>query len=344
MIRQVAARAAGLGLLLGCAQTDLVARRADDTCAAGKPCTGPESCEPQLCPAAESRSALCQNTGLPVLAGDGCSAEPDSLPLWRFAVCSCSDFISSSSVTIDAFTGAPGNVVPGQGALGVNRDLSLPSATRIGGAVEVVGNSSLAAGVAVRPVRVARQPCQCAGDKLLDVAGAVAARRDDNDNNSGAALAVDSLDGFSGAFELTLDCGRYYFTRIAGRQKLTLRTRGNVAIYVAGNLELDDALEVSGDGPVSLFVAGEIRVRGPFSLGGGSGSSSKAGLFADSRGTIDLGGSSVIAGNLYAPHAELVNSGSLVLYGSLLVRRAAPAAELVVHYDTAESAPRSCLP
>jgi hypothetical protein len=252
--------------------------------------------------------------------------------------------VATGSVTIDAFRGSPGTAAPGRGALGVNRALSLPTDTQIAGPVQVVGTSTLSPNIApaIVPSRVATPPCQCAAAQLLDVAGAVAERKLDNDNGT---LPTDELDGFAGPRELMLDCGRYYFSRIAGTERLSIRTRGNTALYVAGNIELDDALEIRSvdGGPVSLFVAGELRVGGSFSLGGDPAGSGRAGLFADSRGTLAFGGSSAIVGNLYAPRAELVNSGAFELYGSLLVRRVASNGELVVHYDVAAAEPDVCL-
>lgn len=327
-----------LCLVLGCAQTDLVATGAQ-VCV-GNDCAD-SSCAARQCQSAESQQLLCNSAGLPALTGDSCGAGDEDLPISRFAVCSCSDFVSNASVTIDAFSGTAGNPAAGQAAVGVNRDLSLSAAARVDGPLLVFGDSAQT-GVSLSPTHVAQPPCQCGAQSLLDVAGLVAARQRDNDNTT---VSPSELDGFSGPREITLPCGRYYFTRIAGRDKLTIRTAGNVAIYVAGNLELDDALEIGGSdsGQTSLFVAGEIRVRGSFALAGGPGASGRAGLFAASRGTIDFGGSSAIFGNLYAPRAELVNTGTLELYGSLLVRRAAPAGDLVVHYDTAAQQPRACL-
>lgn len=340
-------RALTCGLLLSafaasCAQTDQVATLSKQCPPAGD-CAEPDGCLPQLCPSLAGRELLCASESLPVLAGDGCSALPERTASSRFAVCSCSDFVSAGSVTIDAYSGAPGTAAPGRAALGVNRALSLPAATRIDGPVLVVGESSLAPDISpsIVPTRVATAPCGCAPEQLLDVTGAVVARRLDNDNGT---LPANELDGFTGPREIDLECGRYYLTRIAGDAKLTIRTRGNTALYVAGDIEIDDALELqSVDGsPISLFVAGELRVRGSFSLGGDPGGAGRAGLFADSRGTLGFGGSTAIVGNLYAPHAELVNGGPLELYGSLLVRRVAPTSDLVVHYDVAAAEPASC--
>jgi hypothetical protein len=114
---------------------------------------------------------------------------------------------------------------------------------------------------------------------------------------------------------------------------------------VAGNVELDAGWIVNLDAgaQLDLFVAGNLRVAGELQLTR-TDAASKVRLLVGGQGTVDLGADTSIGGVLYAPRAELVTRGRFEIDGALFVRRAAPGAELLVHYDPslASSAAISC--
>lgn len=334
-----------LMLLGACAQTDLVARYrqpgAGNDGGVLDPSCGDircSACTSSPCSALETQAALCDATGPSVTTGDSCR---DARPSFQYALCSCSDLTSGSTVTVDAFDGTLIKPAPDRGALGINGNLSLTQPASIAGAVRVAGQSTTQTPLAIE--RVEEAPCACASGDELDVRSLVTARRGDNDNAS-AGIAESALDNPREAPLLELTCGRYFFTRIAGTRPITIRTRGDVALFVEGNIELDEALSIqSQDGArVSLFVAGELRVGGSFALGGDPNGAGRASLYSAGQGTLALRGSASIIGNLVAPNAELVNEGILELYGSMIVRRAAPLGALVIHYDTSAATPVQC--
>jgi hypothetical protein len=280
----------------------------------------------------------------PVQAGDGC-AEDESAQISRFALCSCSDLVAPALLQADAYAGTLSQPVAGAAALGFNGsvqigqggrvDGNLVAAGRVSGADQLELTGELTAGAA--------PPCDCAEERLLDIAALVNAARDDNDND---ALGLDAreLAGFNSDQERTLPCGRYFLTRLAGAGALSIRAQGNVALFVEGNVELDQTLTLQPEpgARLSVFVAGNMRVGGAFTLGGDPSGSERSALYLASRGTLNLRGSTRVVGALYAPRAELVAAGDLEVFGSLFVRRAAPEGDLVLHQDVAAVESADC--
>ncbi|MCK6549317.1 hypothetical protein L6R52_25970 [Myxococcota bacterium] len=214
-------------------------------------------------------------------------------------------------------------------SLHVGGTLTLPE----GAGLDVSGTSSISSLVRA-PVDV-RTPCACDEGALLDVAAIVARHVDDHDG-AAIGLARDALANVTAATTLELPCGRYYLDRIGAHAPLVLRITGRTALFVAGDVALDDALtvELGAAGELDLFVAGNLVSAGTIMLGSFR-TPARARLYVGGAGTIQLSGGGVFAGNLYAPRAELVASAPIELFGSLFVRRLAASAPLAVHYDTA---------
>jgi hypothetical protein len=203
--------------------------------------------------------------------------------------------------------------------------------TPAGTSVQASGGESVGARetgvVAVAP------PCGCGADARLPIADAIAARRLRNDNANGGLDAFE-LDGFEGARLVELSCGNYHWARLAGSGALDLTVRGNVSIFVDGEVGLDDAfrLHLDDDATLDLYVEGDFRVNGQLELGG-AGEAGRVRVFIAGNGTILLGAEAVVAGPLFATDASLVAQRSLEIFGGLYVRRAAPEGALVVHHD-----------
>jgi hypothetical protein len=176
-------------------------------------------------------------------------------------------------------------------------------------------------------------PCDCSA--VLDVAALVSARASENDNDR---LAIDpaALDDFENATDLVLPCGRFYVGRIFGRAPLTIVATGRAALYVEGDLSLTSSLEVRvEDGAeLDLFVAGNIVADDTVELGSIE-TASRVRLYVGGSGTLNLAAGALVAGNLYAPRAEIVTSGPLETFGSVFARRLAASGELSLHYDVA---------
>jgi hypothetical protein len=255
--------------------------------------------------------------------------------------------VAPAQLVVDAYAGTLADPAPAAAALGVNGSVQIGQGGRVDGSLRAAGTitGSEALEVTGELLENAPAPCTCAEERLLDIAALVRARRDDNDN-AAAALEATELAGFEGTRELSLPCGRYFLTRLAGTGALSIRALGNVALFVEGNVELDDALEIQANAGarVDVFVAGNMRVTGALSLGGDPNGTERVSLFLASRGSLNLRGSTSIVGNLYAPRADLVTAASFELYGSLFVRRAAPGGDLILHQDVSAAEPSSCEP
>jgi hypothetical protein len=157
--------------------------------------------------------------------------------------------------------------------------------------------------------------------------------------NDDAALGVDprALENVTTPYEATLGCGRYYFTRIGGTAPITLHLTGRTAIFIGGDVSDTAALTFDVQAPageVDVFLGGNLVVGGGLTLGSAA-APSKARLWGAGTGTLDLGAATTLAGNLYAPDAQLVTRADAVIFGSVFVRGINTAGDLTVHYDTA---------
>jgi hypothetical protein len=294
----------------------------------------PPVCEPLTCSAFDDRAAYCATPPAEPLVqfGDGC--EPGQAPSFRFAVCSCQGgLVTDTPFELDVLSGAA------EASLAVNGDLRLGADAKIAGSIYVSGSYSV---LAASPPQVTGQihegvapACDCAESRLLDVAGLVAERALDNDNAQ-AGLEAGALDGFSGARSLTLDCGRYYLTRIAGDGSIALEARGRIAIFIGGNIELNGGLTLtlSEQASAEIYVAGNVRVDARLELGTGN-EGNRVLLAVGGDGNIQLNGDAIVEGSLYAPRAALVTRSEtlLELHGALFVRYANLNGTSRVHYQ-----------
>jgi hypothetical protein len=336
--RRAAALRCALVLAAGCEQTDLVASYLAPRCS-GDDCDPPAACSPRACAPLASRGALCAAQAPSVQAGDSCD---DSAQVSSYGLCSCTDLVAPAALLVDAYDGSLARPAPGAAALGVNGSLHAAQGGRIDGSLQAGGRVS-GGELSGERVESSTPPCACDASNLLDVAALVRTARDDNDNAT-QALDPAALTGFDEDRELALPCGRYFLTRISGAGALVIRARGRVALFVEGNVELDQAFSLLPESGARLevFVAGEMRVGGSFTLGGDPSGSGRAALFSDARGTLNLQGTTSLVGALYAPHAELVTAGNLEVYGSLFVERAALEGDLLLHQDLSLAEPSIC--
>jgi hypothetical protein len=326
------------GFALSCAQTDLVALDAlepgcSDAAACAAPLCAAHSCEP-----GSSQAAFCMAQSNLFEIGDGCSAQTPDIQSFRFAICSCTDLVTVAALRVD---GPDSTALAVNGALRVKDGVDIQGSVRVGAALASSGQ--LPPMITGPVIEHAPPACVCDATTLLDIGAAVRAHARDNDN-AASQLASTELDAFSSQRELDLNCGRYYLSRIAGSAALHMRVHGRVALFVAGNIELDDAWVVNLDAgaQLELLVAGNLRVAGRVELL--SETASDLRVLVGGEGTLDLSSDTSISGVLYAPRAELVTRGRFEIDGALFVRRAAPGAELVVHYPAslADSAAFSC--
>ncbi len=216
-------------------------------------------------------------------------------------------------------------------------DLTVKGTLRIPtGAPLSVGGTKSVGTVTNTPVQVA-PACDCAPQDLVDIGGYVASYRAQNDD---AAAGIDPklLENVKAPLTATIPCGRIFFTRVGGTAPIHLTAQGRVALFVGGDLSTtsDFLVDVPAGSELDLFVEGNVTVGGAFRAGSAA-NPSKARTYVGGNGTVNLQGQAELAGNLYAPAAQLVLGGSAAttLYGSIFAARINAGADLTIHYDEA---------
>ncbi|WP_343073445.1 DUF7305 domain-containing protein [Pyxidicoccus fallax] len=217
----------------------------------------------------------------------------------------------------------------------VRGDVSLASLT-VGGTLTVPPGFSVgpvqAAGVRREPVD-AVTPCACDATSQVDVAALIAHHAVDNDN---AAIGLDAaaLEGISGERTLELPCGRFLLTRITGTGRATLTLRARTALFIQDGVDLGEGLtvDVQPPGELDLFIGGAVTVAGPL-LVGSTAMPSRVRVYVARSSVLALSAGSTLAGNLYAPGAQLNLSGNADVFGSMFVRRLEGSGALSLHYD-----------
>lgn len=167
-------------------------------------------------------------------------------------MCTCDDLITNSGLRVDSLDN---NAAPAGASVVINDELRLGPDASIDGSLYVTGKygATTAPRVSGAFVQGAAPRCGCNPEQLLDIAALARARVRDNDD-AGAQLTAASLNGFSAGRRLSLDCGRYYFDRIAGGGELQIEARGRIAVFVAGDLALDDGFSLTLQNGAKLVV------------------------------------------------------------------------------------------
>jgi hypothetical protein len=213
------------------------------------------------------------------------------------------------------------------------------SAIGVDGSARVAGNidvASLRVGgtLTTSPAATLTAPCACDG---IDVAAVVADHRAAN-HDAAIGLAPDQLANVAGDATLELPCGRFYLDRIQGNGPgtLTIAATGRTALFVGGNVTIGQSLvlDVRPGAELDLFVDGTLQVSGAVRLGDAAQPRALR-IYVAAGGSLSLAGGSVVAGNLWAPRADLAAAGPLEVFGSLVVNRINSAAQVVLHYDRA---------
>jgi len=335
-------RCASVALLaagaLGCAQTDVVARAAAIQCADADGCAGAGQCTPKRCEPPGDVASLCSADAVPgaplVQVGDGCDDPSAAAPDFRFALCSCTDFVSGHALRVlgggdvDAAVAGPDSVGIG-GAFRATATVDIAGSLRVTGELTLPSADALQLGGSL--LQSPSSPCNCQDQNLLDIAALVRSQATDARAVAGGFDPA-RLEEVTTDSTLELPCGRYRVARVAGPSDLRIHALERVAVFVEGDVALDGGMEVVLEPGASfdLFVGGNVRVGAAWLLGGVE-QAGRVRVYVGGSGTIDLSAETSIAGTLYAPRAELVTRGDLDVYGPLFVRRAAPGGELRVH-------------
>jgi hypothetical protein len=279
----------------------------------------PVSCAAEGCSSLANRDEFCSAARpASVVIGDSC--DPLTGPTFEYAVCTCGGLVTNSPFEVDSLDDA---AAPNRASVAINDELQLGPDTSIDGSLYVTGRYEAMAAprVSGSVFQRAAPKCDCDPTHYLDIAALIAASSRENDN-ARAQLTATTLSGLSSGRSLSLDCGRYYFDRATGRGLLQIEARGRVAIFIAGDLSLDDGLTLTLQNGASaeIYVGGNVRVVGRLELST-SNDGNRVLLVVNGTGTINLT-SGIIDGTIYAPRSEIVTRGPLEIHGSMFVRRA----------------------
>ena len=122
------------------------------------------------------RQAYCAGSGPPILVGDGTGATDIcsghiAQTTFRFAVCTCDDYITSFALQTDSFSAAKGYLPGGRGgSVGTNKTLQANGDVTLGGSLWAAGSEVRAANLSVAG--------ELRDQGLLGSAGAVSVDRD----------------------------------------------------------------------------------------------------------------------------------------------------------------------
>lgn len=226
------------------------------------------------------------------------------------------------------------------GAARVAGDLAVASLDVSGALTTTAGatvTGTVTAGTRVTGAVSVPPPCRCDAAELLDVAAIVGDHAVAN-HDAAVGITPDHLADAQGDVSLELPCGRFYLSRIqaTGGGTVTIRATGRTALFIAGDVTLDGNLtvEVAAGAELDLFITGFLNLPGTATLGDPARPRALR-VYLGSAGSIALSGGSTLAGNLYAPEADLATSAAVEVYGAVLINRWVLSAPVSVHYDRA---------
>jgi hypothetical protein len=202
----------------------------------------------------------------------------------------------------------------------------------IGGALHVppgafVAGTVSAADLLEQPITV-DPPCRCGLDPAVDFASIVSAHSTQN-ANARISLGADAL--VKGASSVDLPCGEFFVNSIAAGPELELRVHGRTALYVAGDVTLEEGLRVTLDAgaQLDLVIAGNLTVEDGTL---GAQTAEWVRLWIGGK-MVQLGRFAGLSASVYSPNAVVTSDGDLSLHGALLAGQLSVAGDVAVHFD-----------
>lgn len=176
-------------------------------------------------------------------------------------------------------------------------------------------------------------PCPCELDPYVTAPiNDLAARNDD----AALGLTRSQLELYSGDVAITLPCGRYYFSRIAGSGSLRLRIQGRVELAVGGGIDIGGSWTVALDpaAELDLYVHGDVIVAGAVALGDPQ-APPRLRWFPGGIDVVSLAGGGYISAAVLGRRRAWMSSTPLDVYGAMVIDSAQINASLRVHRDLA---------
>ena len=112
---------------------------------------------------------------------------------------------------------------------------------------------------------------------------------------------------------------------------------GRTLIYVAGDVTVENPLNVivGPMGELDLFIAGNLEATDALNLGDGTSRPASVRLYVGGTRPILMSSGTTLAGNLYAPFAQLRPADRVTIFGSAFVESFASSGDVTIHYDRA---------
>jgi hypothetical protein len=261
-------------------------------------------------------------------------------------------FTGSNQTRIGGTLWASGSVTS-TNALQVGRDLACSDATLSSGAVghdlrsegDVTANGTFrvggtvtspgtvtgvtaVGGVVTQAVTVA-PPCDCAHP--VDVGSLVSFFHGVADNT---ARGVPSSALTSNTpVNLTLECGRYFFSGVNASAGVLIHTHGRVVIAIEGDLTTSNSFTVVPEvgSELDLFVSGSVTFSNSVTLGDDT--RPWATRLYVGGGTLTSSNQLQVAANVYAPNATFTASNLVHIQGALFAHAVASSNNFTVDYD-----------
>ncbi|HUQ05210.1 MAG TPA: collagen-binding domain-containing protein [Kofleriaceae bacterium] len=234
---------------------------------------------------------------------------------------------SSSAVVVGGTARVGGNV--DVSSLNVTGTLTTTSGATVTG--NVMAGSRVTAPVSVPP------PCRCDASDIFDV-GAIIDQHALANHDAAIGITPDELIDVDGDVTLELPCGRFFLNRVtsSGGGTVTIRATGRTALFIEGDVTLSGNLtvEVAPGAEMDLFIDGFLNLPGLAKLGDPTRPRDLR-VYIGSAGSIAISGGLELAGNLYAPAADLQTSAPVDIYGAVLLNHWNLSAPANVHYDRA---------
>ena len=179
------------------------------------------------------------------------------------------------------------------------------------------------------------EPCTaCDRRTAVDIAGFIAAFKDNNDNViSGRNLDPTAWASAAGG-NLSLPCGRFFLTEVNTSNSFTLTAEGRTALFIEGDLRSGAQLTMNVDpgAEIDVFVGGTIEGGASINLGSQT-DASRVRVYVAGSDPIVFSGNSNFGGNVYAPNAEIQFGGTVNVYGSFYARRFTGTSNVKITYD-----------
>jgi len=231
-----------------------------------------------------------------------------------------------------------GNIDIG-GNLAVGGDLTGIGRLAVGGELSVAGRNAFFGYKEINaqtPYQNTSDPaCGCADADILDVVGAVATARQQNDN---AARGVPTSIRNIGLTVQKLTTGSYYMTDLSAIGATKLAIEGHVSLYLEGDLEHIGAawIRLENGAMLDLYVSGSVRTIGHVDLGNKwAPSSFRLYVGGADKATISVG-NQIFNGAIYAPRAELTYVGNTKIRGAVTAKEIHGVGNLEIGYAAPE--------